>query len=48
MSRAELKALVIGLVDHRVAAIEERVAALERQTNNLARAAPADGSAEAT
>jgi hypothetical protein len=30
MTREELEALVTGLCDHRLAAIEERVAALER------------------
>ena len=37
MSREALEALIVGLCDHRLAAIEERVAALERRTNMLAR-----------
>jgi hypothetical protein len=32
MSREQLEALVVGLVDHRIATVEERLAALERRT----------------
>ena len=35
MSREALEALVVGLVDHRMAAIEERVSALERRTTAM-------------
>jgi hypothetical protein len=33
MNREELETLVVGLVDHRIAAVEERLAALERRQN---------------
>jgi hypothetical protein len=35
MTREQLEALVSGLVDHRLAAVEERLSALERRTNGL-------------
>jgi hypothetical protein len=33
MSRAALEALVVGLVDHRLAAIEQRLSALEQKSS---------------
>jgi hypothetical protein len=35
MSREQLETLVVGLVDHRLAAMEARVAELERRTTTM-------------
>jgi len=35
MSREALEALVVSLVDHRIATVEERLAALERRTTAM-------------
>ena len=36
MTKDELKTFVAGMVDHRIAELEERVAVLERQAGHVA------------